>query len=360
MPLVAHSRLPTFERLRREGHDVLEPMRAAAQDIRELHIGLLNLMPDAALEATERQFMRLLGSCNRIAQLYVHPFTVTGVSRDGRARDHVETFYEDFDTLREEGLDAIVVTGANPAQADITREGFWPAMIDIFEWGRENTCSVLCSCLATHAVFHHFHGVQRTPLRHKRWGVYSHVVTEPTHPLVSNVNSRFDAPHSHLNELTRAQMESADARVLALSDVAGPHLAVSADGFRFVFFQGHPEYDAESLLKEYKREVNRFVAGDREDYPPFPENYFDSAARKILELHGQAVRDAAGAGRPAPGFPEERVRPLVHNTWTDTGKAMFNNWLGLVYQLTDVDRRRPFMPGVDPADPLGWRASRAA
>ena len=92
MPLVAHSQLPSFSRLRETGLEILDTERAVQQDLRELHIGLLNMMPDAALEATERQFMRLIGSCNRIAQFYVHPFTIAGVDREGSAREHVEIY----------------------------------------------------------------------------------------------------------------------------------------------------------------------------------------------------------------------------------------------------------------------------
>ena len=100
------------------------------------------------------------------------------------------------------------------------------------------------------------------------------------HPLVANLNTRFDAPHSHVYEMTRADVEPAGVRVLSESEEAGFHLAVSSDGFRFVFFQGHPEYDKVSLAKEYKREVTRFVVGERETYPGYPERYFARPAAK--------------------------------------------------------------------------------
>ena len=66
MPLVRNSHLPTFTRLKHEGRIVLEPERVSVQEIRELHIGFLNMMPDTALEATERQFFRLIGESNAI------------------------------------------------------------------------------------------------------------------------------------------------------------------------------------------------------------------------------------------------------------------------------------------------------
>ena len=358
MPLIANSGLPTFERLRREGLEVLSRERAARQDIRELHIGLLNMMPDAALEATERQFLRLVGACNPIAQVYIHPFTVPGIARQGAAKAHVESHYEDFQTLKRQGLDAIIISGANPANPDITKEGYWDGMVEALDWGRENVCSMVCSCLATHAVLKIYHRIERVRLPQKRWGVYSHRL-HGSHPLLTHINTRFDAPHSHVYEVSCEQIESSGGTVLVASDEAIAHLAVSADGFRFVYFQGHPEYDASSLLKEYKREVMRFHAGERDDYPPYPEHYFDAAAARTLEPHREVVTTARARGADLPAFPDAALEAVVDNTWGDTGKTLFNNWLGLVYQLTHLDRRIPFMDGVDPGDPLGWRAERS-
>ena len=354
MPLVAHSDLPSFDRLRAAGQEVLAVERAERQDIRELHVGLLNMMPDAALQATERQFMRLVGSCNRIAQIYVHPFSVDAGARGPKAREYLERYYESFDDVRAAGLDALIITGANPALPEMEDEPFWAPLAGVMEWAAGNVCSVVCSCLATHAYLKHFHGIaRRRCLPDKRWGVYEHRNLARRHPMLANLNTRFDAPHSHVYEVTRADVEPAGVRVLSESEVAGIHLAVSSDGFRFVFFQGHPEYDTVSLAKEYKREVERFTAGERETYPPYPEHYFAAGARALLDRHRGEVLDAGTRAAAPPTFPDDELQPWLDNTWTDTGKAMFNNWLGLVYQLTDTDRHKPFMAGVDPADPLG-------
>ena len=353
MPLVAHSDLPSFERLRAAGQEVLAVERAERQDIRELHVGLLNMMPDAALQATERQFMRLVGSCNRIVQIHVHPFSVDAGARGREAREYLDRYYESFDDVRAAGLDALIITGANPALPEMEDEPFWAPLAGVMEWAAGNVCSVVCSCLATHAYLKHFHGIaRRRCLPDKRWGVYEHR-NLAGHPLLANLNTRFDAPHSHVYEVTRADVEPAGVRVLSESEEAGIHLAVSPDGFRFVFFQGHPEYDTVSLAKEYKREVGRFTAGERETYPPYPEHYFTTGARALLDRHRDEVLDAGGRAARPPAFPDDELQPWLDNTWTDTGKAMFNNWLGLVYQLTDTNRRKPFMAGVDPADPLG-------
>lgn len=357
MPLVAHSELPTFQHLRDQGHDLLTLDRALHQDIRELHIGFLNMMPDAALEATERQFIRLVGSCNRIAQFFVYPFSVPGLSRSPETLEYIERYYSRFEQLREEGLDALIITGANVAQPDVTREPFWGPLVEVVRWAQENVTSILCSCLATHALLKHFHGIERQPLPRKKWGVYSHRVCVPGHPLLREINTRFDVPHSRYNDISRAQFESAGLKVLVESEEAGVHMAASRDQFRIIYFQGHPEYDFNSLLKEYKREVHRFLAGELAEPPPFPEHYFPPRAEQLAAEWVEAATRARDAGRAVPPMPERDIEALLDNTWGDTAKAIVNNWLGLVYQLTDMDRKKLFMPGIDPDDPLGLIAS---
>ena len=353
MPLIANSKLPSFDRLRDEGQEVLDPNRAHHQDIRELHIGILNMMPDAALEATERQFLRLVGSCNRIAQFHTHLFSFPEIPRDEKSRKHIAAYYKNFQSLKQEGLDAIILSGANPAQSKIEDEPFWDPLMEVIEWASKNVCSVMCSCLATHAVVQKLWGIHRYKLADKRWGVYSNRITGEKHPLIANINTRFDAPHSHVYEVNAGQLKEKDLMVLAVSKQADLHLAVSPDGFRFLFFQGHPEYDAVSLLKEYKREVVRYIEGIRSSYPPYPEHYFDEEAREILERYKQKVERARGDYRDLPAFPDQEVEQLVDNTWSDTGKAIVNNWLGLVYQIAHRERGKVFMEGVDPEDPLG-------
>lgn len=356
MPLVANSSLPAFEDLRREGETVLSDEVAVRQDIRELHIGLLNMMPDAALAATERQFFRLVGESNQIAQFYMHPFTLAGLPRGAEAAAHIERYYETFDQVQAAGLDALIITGANITQPDLSMEPFWEPLIEVIDWAYENVTSTLCSCLATHAVLQFRYGQRRRRLAHKCWGVYCHRVVDRRHPLVMGVNTRFDVPHSRFNDVSRAQFEAAGLQVLVESAQAGVHLAVSEDGFRIVFMQGHPEYDTISLLKEYKREVALFVEGARDDYPPFPENYLSPQCRAILEEHFERVLAARARDVPVPDLPEALLAPRLDNTWHDSGEAVVNNWIGKVYQLTDMDRHKPFVRGVDPADPLGLRA----
>jgi len=355
MPLVASSNLPTFERLKGEGENVVPRDVALHQDIRELHIGVLNMMPDAALAATERQFFRLVGESNAIAQFYMHPFTLAALKRGDEAQAHVARHYETFERIKEQGLDALIVSGANVTQADLSKEPFWKPLIEVIDWAYANVTSTLCSCLATHAVLQFRYGQKRRSLGFKRWGVYSHRVLDRKHPLVADVNTRFDVPHSRFNQIDRSQFTDARLRVLVESEEAGVHLATSEDGFRLVFCQGHPEYDTVSLLKEYKREVARFAAGESSDYPPLLDNYFSLKAQAILAEHRERVRAALSAGRSVPEFPESRIAANLDNTWHDTAEAVVDNWVGKVYQLTNHDRKLPFQQNIDPNDPLGLR-----
>jgi homoserine O-succinyltransferase len=357
MPLVAHNKLPAFERLRAEGTSVLPPGRASQQDIRELHVGLLNMMPDAALAATERQFFRLVGESNPIAQFYVHPFTLPELKRGPQAQKHIDAYYEPFDKVRQEGLDALIVTGANVVGPELSGQPFWKPLIAVMDWAVENVTSTLCSCLATHAVLQFRYGKKRLPQPRKVWGVFPHHVLDKSHPLVNDVNTRFDVPHSRWNAVTRQQFEAAGLHVLVESQDTGVHLATSADGLRSVFFQGHPEYDTISLLKEYKREVMLYADRKRGDYPPFPANYFRTREKALLNEYRERVESALMRGAELPEFPECLVAERLENTWHDTAEAVVGNWMGLVYQITHRDRRLPFMDGINPDDPLGLYAS---
>jgi homoserine O-succinyltransferase len=351
MPLVAHTSLPTFGDLRRQGHTVLTVDEAQRQDIRALHVGLLNMMPDAAFQVTEQQFMRLVGTSNQIAQFYVHCFTVPGLPRSEATQRYIAQHYEDMASILSDGLDALIVTGANVATPRLETEPFYLPLTEVIGWASEHVTSVLCSCLSTHALMKYLHGIDRVPLPRKQWGVYSHRVVAPHHPFLRGINTRFDVPHSRYNAITRQHFLDAGLTILIESEEAGVHMALSEDQFRRIYFQGHPEYDANSLLKEFKREVLRHFNGER-DMPPLPEHYISEEAFAILEEYLEHASVAHADRRPLPEFPEHDITPHLDKTWTDTAKAIFNNWLELVYQLTNLDRRRPFRDGINPRRPL--------
>ena len=355
MPLVAHNNLPAFDRLREQGYDVLPAGSSLSPEPRELHIGVLNMMPDAALEVTEQQFLRLIANCGQAMNFHVHFLSVGCLRRSGAAQAHIAEHYATFGRLRETRLDALIISGANVSNPALDQEPFWNPLREIIDWARENVHSILCSCLATHALMKQLYGIDRRPLGRKKWGVYSHHATNRRHPLLQGVNTRFDVPHSRFNEISRKQFEAAGLRILAESGEAGVHLAASPDQSRLVFFQGHPEYDHNSLLKEYKREIHRYLNGEISERPPYPDNYFSPHAAEIVDSYVDAATRARTRGDSPPAFPEGEIEPQLHNTWSDTGKALFANWIGLVCRLAHSERCMTFMQEVDRKVAFGMR-----
>lgn len=351
MPLVAYKNLPTFQRLKEEGRNILPPERAQTQDIREMHIGFLNMMPDAALRATERQFFRLVGESNQIAQLYLHPFTIPEIERSTQTRTYIDEHYETFDDLKAQGLDALIITGANPLKENLEEEAFWEPLKSVMDWAWHNVTSTLCSCLATHAVMQFRYGQKRQKRPDgKLWGVYRHHLDNRAHPLIRNMNTVFDVPHSRFNAITPDQFKQANMRPLVsgMDDTVGTHIAVSPDGFRLVCMQGHPEYDAISLLKEYQREIKCYKSGILKNPPPMPMNYFKTETIEQLMLYNpeSMTSDALNA-------LNQSLANTLDNTWTDSARSILASWIGLVYQTTNADRTQQFMDGVDPDNPLG-------
>ena len=338
MPLVAHNNLPAFEKLSEEGVRVIQPDFALHQDIRELHIGLLNMMPDAALGATERQFFRLIAESNQIAQFFVHPFTLDDLSRSESARQHIDEYYETFEQVRESGLDALIITGANVVGNELSSEPFWNSLIEVVDWAYENVTSTLCSCLATHAVLEFRYGQKREMQSFKKWGVFEHTVIDSRHPLVADINTRFDVHHSRWNTVFPEQFEAAGLKILVTGDDNCVHLSTSMDGFRMVFFQGHPEYDTISLLKEYKRDIKTFSVGETKIYPPLPDNYFGEFVAALLSEYRVRVELSMQNNTELPEFPEALILDQLDNTWHDTACAVVGRWMGLIYQITHQEK----------------------
>jgi len=350
MPLIAHSQLPSFQRLNKQGETILSKDRAEHQTIRELHIGLLNMMPDAALEATERQFFRMVGHSNQIAQFYMHPFSLSSIKRGVKATKHLKKHYKTFDEIKVQGLDALIISGAKPPQ-DLKRAPFYLQLKEVVDWSYEYVTSTLCSCLATHAVMQFKYGQKRQPVGKKHWGVFPHQVVDRGHPLLSGVSTRFDIPHSRFNEVSESQFDEAGVKILAKSPI-GVHLAVSPDLFRIVFFQGHPEYDTISLLKEYKREIALYLEDKELGFPAMPSNYLSIQNQAILNEY----RTNLGSGTMSfKDFPESLISKTLDNTWHDSANAIINNWIGCVYQVTHEIVGKPFMSGINPDDPLSLK-----
>ena len=301
-----------------------------------LNIGLLNMMADGALKATERQFQRLLDGQGDGPSCVLHPFSFPEIPRSEPGLAHVAENYEDFETVAERGLDALIITGANIPDPELKRQPFWEPLIRVMDWADKNVRSTLCSCLATHAVMDFRYGQKRRRLPEKLWGVYRHQVTDKNHPLVRGLDEEVEVPHSRFNEITAEQFEAAGLKVLIVGPEGGVHLVVGGS-CRLVMFQGHPEYDDVSLLKEYRREISRYVAGAREDYPPLLDWTLDEAGERMCRDHWRAVLGmigdppgGIGAGQDCPEipeFPEAELLPHVMGTWHAAVGQVMSNWV---------------------------------
>ena len=325
MPLIALHPLPALERLSIEGFDVLDPVEGGVPPLR---VGLLNMMADAALEATERQLLRIFANGAPDISVALVPFTLPEISRGPAGAAHVARWYPSFETVRREGLDALFVTGANVPDPDLNRLPFRHALLDALDWARAEVPSVLYSCLATHAVLGFRYGEPRRPLERKCWGVFPHRVLDPHHSLTAGIAAEPVVPHSRWNDVAREQFERAGLQVLMIADDGGVHLAASVDGRREIYWQGHPEYDPASLLKEYKREVARYIAGELDSHPAAPCAIVDGPGAAILAGHRAAVEAAAASGGPVPAFPEADVTPHLGDAWCRDTEIMAGNWLG--------------------------------
>ena len=323
MPVVAHPKLPSLDRLIDEGLVLsIEDSKVGVFD-HELNIGLLNLMPDAALEATERQFIRLLAS-REDTLIHVYPTTVDAVSRGERSQSYISQHYNTMEDFMTRSYDGLIISGAKPSQPDMTQESFWDPLIEVMEWGKQNTHSILCSCLATHALMKAKYGINRQLKDTKSWGVFPHELVNPDHPLVKDITEGFQGPHSHYYDLSIKEIEQTNLQVLALNQDAGFFLA-STPKADLVLFQGHPEYDDKSLMKEYEREIKNFLSGSRSDYPNPPKNYFSVEIEDRLEQ----VKANILQTREAIKFDNEYLRD-IDLSWINAGKTIYRNWSGLL------------------------------
>jgi len=289
----------------------------------DLTIGLVNNMPDAALQATERQFMRLLRQAAGDIRIDFHCFSLPSVHRSQTAKWRVDRQYTDIADLGRLRIDGLIVTGAEPNAATLSEEPFWPDLTDIIDWAKTNTRSTIWSCLAAHAAVLHLDGVERRRLNTKCSGVYD-CSKAVDNWLTEDVPSPLKVAHSRLNELRASDLVARDYQLLTCSPEAGVDIFTKQLGSQFVFFQGHPEYDALSLQREYLRDITRFLAGQRDTYPAFPVGYFDADTETRLAGFEKRAR----VERRLP-LSVELPRLALRRNIADgsAATAIFRNWL---------------------------------
>ncbi len=322
MPLLRQQDWPSLDRVAQQGARVIDQIPS---DTPSLHIGLLNMMPDRALAATERQFLHLLDSHDTCVCV-VHRFCIDGVPRETEGHAYLQQHYQDCSAIAQTELDALIITGANVTQPHLAQEPFWDALETVLRQSDQRLLPVVCSCLAAHASAQIFHDIKRRHLPAKRWGIFTHEVRAPHHPLTAGLPQSFEMPHSRFNDISEQELCAHDVEVLITGPEAGVQMAVEPDGRR-IYFQGHPEYEAISLLKEYKREVWRYLSDERPDYPPVPEHAFSDHALQSAQSFQQWAQSQARSETLIEKFPEAEMTGDMRHSWKQVSRQLFNNWL---------------------------------
>jgi homoserine O-succinyltransferase len=330
-------RVTQDERPPRRGIPATTPTRLGAAAAACIDIGLVNNMPDAALEKTERQFIGLLNAAAGDRRIRLKLFSLPEIARAGSASDRLQRRYAPIDALWDSPLDGLIVTGTEPRAPDLRDEPYWRTLIKIVDWAEANTKSTIWSCLAAHAAVLHMDGIRRHALAEKCFGTFD-CARSANHAIMTGLPARLPIPHSRWNELHEEELAAAGYSVLTRSDQAGVDMFARQGNSLFVFFQGHPEYEAHTLLGEYRRDVRRFLRGDRATYPSIPRDYFDErTARRLAQFRLRALADRREALIEAfPGCSEESLQA----PWRPAAERLMSTWLSQLTGGTPQQRER--------------------
>lgn len=309
-------------------------------------IALINNMPDAALEDTELQFFELLDAAAGDVPISFKLYSLPELPRSHAGQQHLAEFYFDIQDLLNSHFDGVIMTGTEPRQPDLQNEPYWPALTEVLDWAEQSTSSTVLSCLAAHAGVLHSDGIARHRLPDKQFGVFDYAKIRD-HALTNGVGKQMQIPHSRWNEVRADELTSCGYEVLTQSAAAGVDLFVKQkQACLLVHFQGHPEYGARTLLKEYRRDIKRFLRQERETYPIMPHDYFDDASSKLLsEFRERAV--SAPSENLMADFPEAAVAHALRGTWQASAVTVYRNWLHyLMSRKVDVAAVSAMTPAV--------------
>jgi homoserine O-succinyltransferase/O-acetyltransferase len=331
-----------------------ESYGAGAECVR---IAFLNNMPDAALEDTEIQFFELLDAASGEIPVRLKLHSLSGVPRGERGEQHLNSFYFSTDDLLNSRVDAVIMTGTEPRQANLRNEPYWSALTSVMDWAENNTASTILSCLAAHAGVLHSDGINRYPLRDKQFGVFD-FARAANHQLTAGAGERLRFPHSRWNEVRADELTACGYRVLSQSVEGGVDSFVKNKKCSlFVHFQGHPEYGEQTLLKEYRRDIKRFLRAERETYPSMPKGYFDAtAARLLAEFRDIVLSDRREELMEA--FPEAAVVGSLKSTWRSSAMGIYRNWLQYVVSKKAETTTFPAMAVLHDSSPRKRSALR--
>ena len=297
MPLRIPNQLPAIDILKRENIFVMDDLRAHAQDIRPLRIVILNLMPLKI--TTETDLIRLLS--NTPLQLDISFMKLKSHTPKNTPIEHMMMFYRDFDSMREQRFDGMIITGAPVEQLDFDMVNYWPEVSEIFQWARSHVTSTLYLCWAAQAGLFLHYGIPKYPLKKKMFGIFPQRKNIPQLPIFRGFDDVFYMPHSRHTEVRREDiLANTELSLISESEQSGVGI-VMARGGRELYITGHPEYAPDTLDKEYRRD--RDIRDDVE----IPVNYYPN---------------------DDPSLP-----PIV--LWRAHANLLYSNWINYyVYQET--------------------------
>ena len=300
MPIKIPNDLPAVKVLQDENIFVMTELRAMTQDIRPLHILLLNLMPKKI--ETETQLTRMLG--NTPLQIELELIRVKSHESSNTSADHMLSFYKTFDEVRHRKFDGLIITGAPVEQMEFEEVDYWEELCEIMEWSKSHVHSTFHICWGAQAGLYYHFGINKRPLPEKMFGVFRHKVDYKRSILFRGFDDTFMVPHSRHTTVDRADIEANPAlRVLASSEEAGVYAVFTKEG-RQIFIMGHSEYDAGTLKAEYDRDVSQGKPIS------IPVNY----------------------------FPDDDPAKEPQVTWRSHANLLYTNWLNyFVYQTTPYD-----------------------
>ncbi|HEV2207684.1 MAG TPA: homoserine O-succinyltransferase [Verrucomicrobiae bacterium] len=254
-----------------------------------LNVGLVNNMPDAALEPTERQFVALLQEAAQddmtvLLELYTLPL----VPRGELGRQHLSCYHK-LEDLWRHPLDGIIVTGTEPRARELEYEPYWGHMARLVDWAAQNTTSAIWSCLAAHAAVLHLDGIRRCRRAQKRFGIFNCVQVRK-HFLNAGRGEEIAVPHSRWNGLSADELKDAGYEILTQIGDEDVDSFVRQNKSLHLFLQGHPEYETDTLLREYRRDLKRFLRGESEVLQTLPKGYSNPLGGVVNTWHADAVR----------------------------------------------------------------------
>lgn len=301
MPLKLPDNLPAIELLQKENIFVMDEHRAHGQDIRPLKIVILNLMPLKI--STETDLLRLLS--NTPLQMEITFMKLKSHTPKNTPIEHMLMFYKDFDEIRNERYDGMIITGAPVEQMNFEEVSYWPEVSSIFDWARTHITSTMYICWAAQAGMYYHYGIPKHNLSKKMFGIFKHHCSTPDHlPIFRGFDDMFRMPHSRHTEVRREDIEKcSELRIIAESNESGVGIVMAREGREF-FITGHMEYNPDTLDNEYKRDM-----GKRDDVE-MPLNYY----------HHNNMAEG----------------PFVR--WRAHANLLFQNWINYyVYQATPYD-----------------------